>query len=67
MNSNITLRLSASTWTESLFQMCDGALARLERLIQEFAADMRGEFGQIVHDARVRRLPARGCGGQALT
>ncbi len=66
MSSNITLRLSAATWTDGLSQICDGALARLERMIRNLAAEMRGEFGQTAHEVKIRRLAAHGCNGQAL-
>jgi hypothetical protein len=63
--AHITLRPSA-TWSETLLHRFDVVLDRLERTVRFFFADQSGDFHDAVHAARVRRLAARGCSGQAL-
>ena len=63
--ANITLRLTA-TWSETLLHRVDLVLDRCEQAIRDLFADKRGDFHAAAHAARVRRLAARGCSGQAL-
>jgi len=63
--AHITLRLTA-TWRETLLHRFDVVLDLLERAARNLFADPRGDFNEAVHAARVRRLAAHGCSGQAL-
>jgi hypothetical protein len=63
--THITLRFSA-TWSEALLHRFDVVLDRLAQAVRNLVADPRGDFHQAAHAARVRRLAARGCNGQAL-
>jgi len=63
--THVTLRLTA-TWGETLLHWFDVVLDRLEQAVRNLFADKRGDFLQAVHAARVRRLAAHGCNGQAL-
>lgn len=63
--ANITLRWSA-TWSERLLHWFDVALDRVEHRVRNLFADRHGDFRKAAHVARVRRLAARGCNGQAL-
>jgi hypothetical protein len=61
----ITLRPS-SAWSETLLHRFDQLLDRLEHATRTFFADPQGDFTQAAQDARIRRLAAHGCSGQAL-
>jgi 2'-5' RNA ligase len=63
--THITLRFSA-TWSEALLHRLDIVLDRLAQAARTLVADQHGDFQQAVHAARVRRLAAHGCNGQAL-
>lgn len=63
--ANITLRLS-STWSEALLHRFDVALDRIEQAARAYFGDPAGDFTRAAQDARIRRLAAHGCGGQAL-
>ena len=63
--AHITLRLSA-TWSETILHRLDVALDRVEQAVRNLFADNSGDFRQAAHAARVRRLAAHGCSGQAL-
>ncbi|HET6158240.1 MAG TPA: hypothetical protein VFE34_07855 [Dongiaceae bacterium] len=63
--AHITLRLS-TTWSETLLHRFDLALDRLERAVRSLLAAQPRDLGQAAHAARVRRLTAHGCSGQAL-
>ena len=63
--AHITLRLPA-TWSETLLHRFDQLLDRIEHVARRFLADNNGEFLEATQDARIRRLAAHGCNGQAL-
>jgi len=63
--AHIALRPSA-TWSETLLHRLDLALDRLEKVVRGLFADQHADFRQAAQDARIRRLAAHGCNGQAL-
>jgi hypothetical protein len=63
--ANITLRPSTN-WSEALLHWFDVVLDLLERRVRRFFVDKHSDFRQAAHVARVRRLAAHGCNGQAL-
>jgi len=63
--ANITLP-AAADWTERLLHLFDAILDRLELAMLTLAADTTGDFRDAVHSAKIRRIAAHGCNGQAL-
>jgi hypothetical protein len=64
--ANITLRSPGATWSEALQHRFDAALDFLEQAARRLLAERRGDFGKAAHAARIRRMAAHGCNGQAL-
>lgn len=63
--ANITLRPTAN-WSEALLHRLDVVFDALELRVRSLFVDKRIDFRRAAHVARVHRLAARGCSGQAL-
>lgn len=63
--AHVTLREPAG-WSDLMLDRLDVALDRVELSLRALFADRHGDFQAAAHAARLRRMAARGGGGQAL-